>query len=253
MGDLLMIHGVGCDGSAWNRMKPLFEAAGWTCHAPTLFPDQRVKENPPSSLSGLGLQDYIQAMREEARRITLATGKKPAVIGHSMGGLIAQALAESGDVSKAVFLTPAQPKGCAVIGLSVVWTFFNVLLSQDRKKAYKVWKTGFSYGVLNCVPKARHDEIYAGALYDSGRVYGDISDGIEIDETKITLPTLTIAASKDRATLAKAVRKVAAKYAASPVPGDFIEYPQNAHWIVDEPGTEKVVADIAAWLEKAPA
>lgn len=253
MRHLLMIHGVGCDGSSWDRMKPMFEAAGWTCHTPTLFPDQRVKHNPPASLSDLGLQDYIDAMRDEARRIAAVTGAKPAVIGHSMGGLIAQALAENGEVSKAVFLTPAQPKGCAAIGLSVVWTFFNVILSQDRKKAYKVWKTGFSYGVLNCVPKARHDEIYAGALYDSGKVYGDITDGIEIDETKITLPTLTIAASKDRATLAKAVRKVAAKYAVSPVPGDFIEYPENAHWIVDEPGTEKVVADIAAWLEKTPA
>lgn len=246
-----MIHGVGCDGSAWDRMKPLFEAAGWTCHTPTLFPDRRVKENPPANLAELGLQDYIGAMQAEARRIAAATGSKPAVIGHSMGGLIAQALTEKGEVSKAVFLTPAQPKGCAVIGLSVAWTFFNVILSQDRKKSYKVWKTGFSYGVLNRVPKARHDEIYAGALYDSGKVYGDITDGIEIDETRITVPTLTIAASQDRATLAKAVRKVAAKYAASPVPGDFLEYPQNAHWIVDEPGTDLVVADIAAWLEKS--
>ncbi len=253
MRHLLMIHGIGCDGSAWDRMRPLFEAAGWTCHAPTLFPDQRLPENPPSSLSDLGLQDYIAAMQTEARRIARETGAKPAVIGHSMGGLIAQALAEIGDVSRAVFLTPAQTKDCAVIGPSVAWTFFNVILTQDRKKAYKVWKTGFRYGVLNCVPKGRHDEIYAGALYDSGRVYGDISDGIEIDATKITVPTLTIAATKDRATLAKAVRKVAAKYAASPVPGDFLEYAQHAHWIIDEPGTEKVVADISAWLEKAGA
>lgn len=250
MGHLLMIHGVGCDGSAWDRMKPLFEAAGWTCHAPTLFPDRRVRENPPATLSDLGLHDYISAMRAEAARITAMSGEKPAVIGHSMGGLIAQALTESGDVSKAVFLTPAQPKDCAVIGPSVAWTFLNVILSQDRKRAHKVWKTGFRYGVLNCVPKARHDEIYVGALYDSGKVYGDITDGIEIDETRITIPTLTIAATKDRATLAKAVRKVAAKYAASPVPGDFIEYPGHAHWIVDEPGTEKVVADITNWLGK---
>ncbi|MBY9066358.1 alpha/beta hydrolase [Hyphomonas sp. WL0036] len=250
MGHLLMIHGIGCDGSAWDRMKPMFEAAGWTCHAPSLFPDRRVKENPPANLSELGLADYIDAMSAEARRITAETGARPAVIGHSMGGLISQVLAERGDVSRAVFLTPAQTKDCAALGLPVVWTFFNVLLSQDRKKAQKVWKRGFSYGVLNCVPKARHDEIYAGALYDSGRVYGDIADGIEIDEAQVKIPTLTIAATQDRATLAKAVRKVAAKYARSPVPGDFIEYPDHAHWIVDEPGTEKVAADITAWLAR---
>ncbi|HBF89689.1 MAG TPA: alpha/beta hydrolase, partial [Hyphomonas atlantica] len=63
--------------------------------------------------------------------------------------------------------------------------------------------------------------------------------------------TLTIAAGADRATPAKGVRKVGEKYAKSPVAGDFLEYKDNAHWIVDEPGTDKVVADIVAWLERA--
>ena len=82
-------------------------------------------------------------------------------------------------------------------------------------------------------------------------MYGDISDGLTVDESKVAIPTLTIAASKDRATLPKGVRKVAAKYARSPVPGDFIEYPDHAHWIVDEPGTDKVAADILGWLSRA--
>ena len=251
MPTLLMIHGIGCDGSAWDAMKPGFEAAGWTCEAMTLFPDRRVRENPPANLAELGFADYVEAAANEARRLAARDGAKPAVIGHSMGGLIAQVLAERGEVSKAVFLTPAQPKGCAVIGLSVAWTFLNVIAKQDRTQAYKVWKTGFSWGVLNRVPKARHDEIYAGALYDSGKVYGDMTDGISVDASRVMIPTLTIAAGQDRATLPQGVRKVGEKYAASPVKGDFIEYPGHAHWIVDEPGTDKVVADIAGWLRRA--
>lgn len=251
MPTLMMIHGIGCDGSAWDAMKPGFEAAGWTCEAMTLFPDLRLRANPPAGLTQLGLSDFIEAASAEAARLTARDGAKPAVIGHSMGGLIAQVLAERGDVSKAVFLTPAQTKDCAEIGLSVAWTFLNVILQQNRKKSYKVWKTGFRWGVLNRVPKSRHDAIYATALYDSGKVYGDISDGLTIDESRVTIPTLTIAGSQDRATLPKGVRKVAAKYARSPVKGDFIEYPDHAHWIVDEPGTDKVVADIAAWLGRA--
>lgn len=251
MPTLLMIHGIGCDASAWDRMKPIFEAGGWTCEAVTLFADRRVKTNPPESLPELGLADYIDAAAAEAQRLAARDGAKPAVMGHSMGGLIAQVLAERGEVSKAVFLTPAQTKDCAAIGLPVVWTFLNVLLQQDRKKSYKIWKSGFRWGVLNRVPKTRHDEIYAGALYDSGKVYGDISDGITVDEAKVMIPTLTIAASHDRATLPQGVRKVAAKYARSPVKGDFIEYPDHAHWIIDEPGTDKVAADILGWLAGA--
>jgi pimeloyl-ACP methyl ester carboxylesterase len=243
-----MIHGIGCDASAWDAMKPGFEAAGWTCEAITLFPDQRVRENPPASLPKLGLEDYIAASEQAAERLTERDGRKPAVIGHSMGGLIAQVLAERGAVSKAVFLTPAQTKECAVIGLSVAWTFFNVITRRDRTASYRVWKKGFYYGVLNRVPKARRAAIYAGALYDSGKVYGEISDGILVDESKVSIPTLTIAARHDRATLPAGVRKVGAKYARSPVKGDVREYADHGHWIVDEPGTEKVVADISAWL-----
>lgn len=246
-----MIHGIGCDASAWDVMKPGFEAGGWTCEAITLFPDRRVRENPPANLAELGFADFVEASATEARRIAARDGVKPAVIGHSMGGLIAQVLAERGEVSKAVFLTPAQPKDCAVIGLSVVWTFLNVITKQDRTRGYKIWKSGFSWGVLNNVPKARHAEIYAGALYDSGKVYGDMSDGITVDASRVKIPTLTIAAGKDRATVPQGVRKVAAKYAASPVKGDFREYPDHAHWIVDEPGTDKVVADILGWLGRS--
>jgi pimeloyl-ACP methyl ester carboxylesterase len=247
---LLMIHGIGCGGDVWNRMRPGFEAAGWQCTAPTLFPDQRVRENPPPTLPDLGLDDYVKSMADAARGIRDETGMAPAVIGHSMGGLIAQCLVEEGVVSQAVFLTPAQPKGYSAVTLSVAYTFLNVLISRNRSKAYKVWESGFRYGVLNRVPRRRHAEIYADALHDSGKVYGEIADGIEIDESLFKVPTLTIAAGADRATPAKAVRKVGEKYAKSPVPGDFVEYPDNAHWIVDEPGTDKVVADIVAWLDR---
>ena len=247
---LLMIHGIGCTGDVWDRMRSGFEAAGWQCEAPTLFPGKRLKESPPADLPELGLDDYISAMAKEAERMTAETGSAPAVIGHSMGGLIAQCLAEKGLVSQAVFLTPAQPKDCAAVTLPVAYTFLNILLGRDRSKAYKVWRSGFRFGVLNKVPRRRHEEIYAEAVYDSGKVYGDITDGIEIDEARIKIPTLTIAATADRATPAKAVRKVGAKYAKSPVAGDFLEYKDNAHWIVDEPGTDKVLADILSWLER---
>ena len=247
---LLMIHGVGCGGDTWDRMRAGFEAKGWTCHAPTMFPERRVKEHPPADLAELGLDDYISAMADDARRMEKETGQKPAVIGHSMGGLIAQSLAEKGLVSQAVFLTPAQPKDCAGLSLPVIYTFLNILLSRDRTKGYKVWRSGFRFGVVNKVPRRRHEEIYANALYDSPKVYEDLKNSIEVDETLITIPTLTIAAGADRATPASAVRKVGEKYAKSPVAGDFLEYPDNAHWIVDEPGTDKVIADILAWLDR---
>ncbi len=250
---ILMIHGVGCGGEAWGPMQRAFEAAGWRVEAPTLFEDQRTINNPPESLKDLTLTDYIEAMSAKSREIEAETGAKPVIMGHSMGGLIAQNLAARGDASAAIFLTPAQTPDCQVQDLRLMITFWSILKAGKKnvpENSYKVGKFGFKWGVMNEVPKSRHDEIYAQARFDSGKVYRDLTEPSPIDEKTVTIPTLTIGAGKDRATPIKAVRRVGQKYKGAGVPGDYIEYPQHAHWIVDEPGTDKVVADMLEWLDR---
>ena len=250
---LLMIHGVGCGGDVWDRMKRDFAMAGWTCEATTLYPELRTKDNPPAALADLTLPDYFDAATKTANEMAERDGEKPVVIGHSMGGIIAQSLAARSVVRGAIFLTPAAPKGCSVTDLRALRTFWNIV-KVGRKNipggVFKVGPKGFSYGVLNAVDKARHEEIYADALFDSGRVYDDLLNPPDIDEAQISIPTLTIGAKKDRATVIKSVRKIGAKYAKASTPGDYFEYSNHAHWIVDEPGTEQVSADILEWLDQ---
>ncbi|MEL6857477.1 MAG: alpha/beta fold hydrolase [Pseudomonadota bacterium] len=250
---LLMVHGVGCGGEVWNRIKRDFVMAGWTCETPTLFPDLRTKTDPPEMLADLTLSDYVDATGQRVAELTKRDGQPPVMLGHSMGGLIAQKLVEAGQVRAGIFLTPAQPKGCTVTDLRVARTFWSILKGGPKNlpgNVFKVGPNGFRWGVLNCVPDARHDEIYAEALFDSGRVYQDLSDPEPIDASKVTVPTLTIGAKKDRATVIKAVRKVGKKYAGAAYPGDYLEYGSHAHWIVDEPGTEQVTADMLEWLDR---
>ena len=250
---LLMVHGVGCGGDVWDRMKRDFVMAGWTCETPTLFADLRTGSNPPAGLADLTLDDYINAATDHADAITEREGERPVIIGHSMGGMIAQKLVEQGHARGGIFLTPAQPAGCTVTDLRVLRTFWSILKVGQKNVpggVFKVGPSGFRWGVLNAVPKDRHDAIYEQALFDSGRVYQDLANPGPIDESRIVVPTLTIGAAKDRATVIKAVRKVGAKYAKAKVPGDYLEYGRNAHWIVDEPGTEQVSADILEWMDQ---
>lgn len=250
---LLMIHGVGCGGEVWSRMERDFKMAGWDCETPTLFADLRTKSDPPDGLAALTLSDYIEAVRAHAAEITARDGTPPVIIGHSMGGLIAQKLTEMGAVRAGIFLTPAQPEDCTVFDVRVIRTFWNILKVGQKNVpggVFKVGPKGFSWGVLNCVPKDRHAAIYADALFDSGRVYEALGNPDAIDAAKITVPTLTIGAKKDRATVIKAVRKVGAKYAKAAHAGDYYEYANHAHWIVDEPGTEQVSTDILDWLDR---
>jgi alpha-beta hydrolase superfamily lysophospholipase len=250
---ILMIHGLGCGGDAWSVVAPLMASRGWTPYAPTLFPEFRVKENPTGQLSTLSLHDYVEACKLEARNIEKTTGEEPVLMGHSMGGLIVQKLAEQGIGKAAILVTPVCPVDCAVRDVRVLFTFANAVLKGDPKQSYKVWKPGLKWGVLNCVPKERHDEIYSHALYDSGLVYQDLGKPhldqhkvAVVDEQRILCPLLTIGAVKDRATVIASVRKMAQKYAR--IGGDYNEYDDAGHWIIDEPKTGEMVSDICNWL-----
>ena len=258
---ILMIHGVGCGGDVWSRMRTDFESHGWRCEAPTLYQHLRTITAPPEGLSDLCLSDYVRAAADYAKQMAQEEGEPPVIIGHSMGGLIAQNIATSNLVSAAIFLTPAAPHDCASASLAQAFTFANIILAPKKTRttrAYKVWKTGFMWGVVNCVPASRRQDIYDQARYDSGSVYQDLTDlenaagevGV-IDETQIQIPTLTIGAGRDRATPAAMVRKIADKYKKSGTPGDYKEYPHNGHWILDEPGVETVTRDILNWLDVA--
>lgn len=250
---VLMIHGVGCAGSSFDRVRAGLEARGLTCEAPTLFPEFRVARAPSGQLSTLSLHDYIEQASGWARDILRRTGRQPVILGHSMGGLIAQKLAERGQASGAILLTPAQPVDCQVASLKPLWTFANIVLSGQPQKAYKVWRPGFVWGVLNRVDPIHHDAIYAAALYDSGLVYRDLGrpqldphHSCVVDESRVRCPVLTIGAVEDRATVIEAVRKVAAKFAR--VGGDYREYDRAAHWLLDEPRTDEMIGEIAGWM-----
>lgn len=248
-----MIHGVGCGGDAWDVLIPKFEAQDCACTAPTLFPEKRTAENPPDDLKNLRLNDYIEQVQKWAEEIQTETGQKPILIGHSMGGLIAQVLATRDLLEAAIFLTPAAPKDCLKRSATAMITFGNILIQGEEKARHmphKVWERGFSYGVLNRIDKEHHAKIYEKALFDSGQVYGDILDGVEVDESKINIPTLTIGARHDRATPVTGARKMAEKYAKSPVPGDYLEYQNSGHWLVNEPATDQMMTDIIAWLDQ---
>jgi pimeloyl-ACP methyl ester carboxylesterase len=252
----IMVHGVGCTGDVFSRLAPAFRSKGWTVETPTLRPDKRTAGPPPADIHTLRLKDYVADIAALAAKVEADTGQAPVLLGHSMGGMIVQKLAEAGVGRAAVLVTPASPADCrSGASLAQAVTFANILFAgKPETKGHKVWKFGFNWGVLNRVPQAKHAGIYAGAVHDSGGVYQDLAypdrdpdKTATIDERKITIPVLVIGGAQDRATPIADVRRVADKY--KKIGGEYREYPDNAHWIIDEPGTDKVIEDIAAWLD----
>lgn len=250
---VLLIHGYGCGGDVWGPVAERLRAEGYRVEAPTIRSAVRTVDGPKAGLAGLTLADYVAEMSAFAQTLAKETGKKPIVIGHSMGGLIAQKIAEAGHAAAVVLFAPASPADArGKPKLSPVFTFLNLALSpKPQTRAGKMWKPGFKFGVVNAVPAARHDGLYAKLVYDSGQVLADLAwpdkdpnKTAHVDSTKVTAPILVLAGALDRTTPLSDVRLVGAKYATA----DLKEYPNNAHYLIDEPNTMKILDDLIAWL-----
>ncbi|HWW25641.1 MAG TPA: alpha/beta fold hydrolase, partial [Caulobacter sp.] len=250
---ILLIHGYGCAGDVWDPVAERLRDEGYRVVAPTIRSAVRTVDGPRAGLAGLTLADYVAEMSALAQSLAKEDGRKPIVFGHSMGGLIAQKIAEAGHADRLVLFAPASPADArGKPKLSPVFTFLNLALqSKPETRAGKMWKTGFKFGVMNAVPAARHDALYAAMVHDSGQVLADLawphkdpSRTAHVDAAKVTVPMLVLAGALDRTTPLEDVQRVGRKYPAA----DLKIYPNNAHYLIDEPNTMSILDDVIAWL-----
>lgn len=253
---ILMIHGFGCAGDSWAPVAQRLRAEGYRVETPTLRAEQRKVSAPGAGLADLSLADYVADMSALAASLAQQDGEAPVAFGHSMGGMIAQKLAEAGLVAGAVLFAPASPADArGKPKLSPLFAFLNAALAPNPEtKTVKQWKTGFKWGVMNAVPASRHDALYAKMVFDSGRVLANLAwpdkdpnRTVSVDVDRIKVPLLVVAGALDRTTPVDDLRLVGQKYSA--VGGDYVEYPNNAHWLIDEPGTDVILDDVIGWLK----
>ena len=247
---LFCIHGMWGGGYQWDNYRAFFEARGWRCETPYLRHHDVSPDAPPHPDLGItGLLDYAADLEAAVR----ALPEKPVVVGHSMGGLLAQILAARGLADKLVLLAPASPRGITALTASVVKCFLPQFRTWGfwRKPNRPTFEQAV-YAFLHLVPPAEQRALYDRLVHESGRAAFEIGlwpldrrRASEVDPGKVTCPILAVAAEEDRIVPAKVVRKVAARY-----PGAQVrELPGHAHWLIGEPGWEEVAGLVANWLK----
>ena len=114
---IFMIHGMFGGSWCWDHYRAFFEARGDRCLAPDLrHHDAAPGADPHPELGTLSLLDYAADLEAAIRSLD----EKPVIMGHSMGGLIAQILGSRGLASALVLLAPAAPAGIWSVKSTVV-------------------------------------------------------------------------------------------------------------------------------------
>ena len=246
-----MIHGMWGGGWYWDKFQGYFEDKGYNCLTPYLrHHDVNPKDPPPPGIGETSLLDYAEDLQLEIEKLD----EKPILMGHSMGGLLAQILA-SRDLSKAaILIAPASPAGIFALKWSVVKSFMEPLFRWGFwKKPYKISYEKAVYAMMEKLPIDERKYIYNRGVWESGRAGTEIGfwflgiKGAQVDASKLTCPILIVSGSEDKITPAHIVRRVAEKY--KPL-GTYMEIGEHAHWLIREPGWEKIASYIYAWMKE---
>jgi pimeloyl-ACP methyl ester carboxylesterase len=234
---VLLIHGYG--GGAWyfDRYQRFLAEHGYPSYALNLR--GHCGSRPVDDLGRVSFLEYVEDAREVARHLG-----RPVVVGHSMGGLIAQKLAESDAVCAAVLLCAAPPRGISIFSASLALRQVKHLGALLRSRPLAGSRADYDALMFNCIPESERATLFPRFVADSGRVGRELSLGaVPVDERKVRCPMLVISCAEDHYVVPRVARRLARKYAAP-----HWDYPQHGHLPQYEPGWEVLVADIVRWL-----
>jgi len=236
---VLFVHGYFATATVWTAWLSFFAERGVPAYAVNLR--GRVGSKPAIDLGRASVKDFIDDASAVARHV----GAR-AVVGHSMGGLIAQGLAERGDVRAAVLVSPAPPKGITVMSPRLAIKQLKYLPAILRSRPVTPHREDLREIVLNCVPPDLQDAVLDQLVPDSGRAGREMSiTGVAIDVARVRCPMLVVAADEDRFIPRAIAERVARRYGA---PLHLLT--NHGHMNVLEPGWEQLADRVATWIDE---
>jgi pimeloyl-ACP methyl ester carboxylesterase len=157
---VVFIHGLWLLASSWDGWAGAFEAAGYAPVAPGWPDDPETVEEArkdPQALAGKGVGQVAAHFAEVIGRLD----RKPAIVGHSFGGLIAQILAGRGLSVATVAVDPAPFRGVLPLPIPALRSTFPVLANPaNRGRAVTLSFDQFRYSWANGVSEEEARRVY---------------------------------------------------------------------------------------------
>jgi non-heme chloroperoxidase len=157
---VVFVHGLWLLPNSWDRWRSLFEDAGYATLAPG-WPDdpETVAEANanPEVFAGKSIKEVADHFDEVIGKLDV----KPAIIGHSFGGLLTQILAGRGLSAASVAIDPAPFRGVLPLPISALRAASPVLSNPlNRGRAVPLTYDQFRYAFANAVDETEARELY---------------------------------------------------------------------------------------------
>jgi pimeloyl-ACP methyl ester carboxylesterase len=249
---VVFIHGMFMTSSCWEGWIPRFEQAGrpstaleWPGRDATV--EALRARHPDPALRSLRLADVVESHVSAIQAMPV----KPALVGHSMGGLIVQLLLARDLAVAGVAIDSAPPSGVFTAAPSFLranWPMVDPLKPSDEP--HMITFDEFAYAFANTLPEDDQRAAYERyAVPESRHVPRDsLGHAGHVDFAAAHAPLLLVAGGEDHIIPPELNRANHKHYHASPSVTDLMEFPGRDHLTIVEPGWEEVADFTLAWL-----
>jgi non-heme chloroperoxidase len=157
---VVFIHGLWLLPKSWERWAAIFEEAGYTALTPG-WPDDPETVEEANAKPEVFAHKTIGQVADHFETIIKALARRPAIIGHSFGGLLAQILAGRGLSAATVAIDPAPFRGVLPLPFSALKSAWPVLGNPaNRNRAVPLTYDQFRFGFANAVDEDEAKELY---------------------------------------------------------------------------------------------
>lgn len=157
---VVFVHGLWLLDSSWDRWAAFFEEAGYAAVTPGWPGDpasvEQAREHP-EVFANKSVGDIAAYQQQIVERLD----RKPAIIGHSFGGLLVQILAGRGLSAATVAIDPAPSRGVLPLPIAALRSSSAVLANPaNRHRAVSLTFEQFRYGFGNAITEEEATELY---------------------------------------------------------------------------------------------
>jgi pimeloyl-ACP methyl ester carboxylesterase len=266
---VIFIHGLWLHPLSWARWAQVFEAAGYRAMAPGWpgVPDtvEAARANP-GSIAGHGIADVTS----HYAKIIEGLPAKPILIGHSLGGMIAEKLLGQDLAAAAVTIDAARITGALPLPLPSLWSALPAFRSPaGRHRAVSLTAGQFRDSFGSAVDADESDVLHRrwsipapgrplfeaadpgfalhsparaaapGAPHPPARAAATIGNGG---------PLLLIMGGQDRSVPETVTRSALTQYRRSHPGDDLMEFPDRGHSLTIDHGWRAVAGACLDWL-----
>ncbi|MCC6644239.1 MAG: alpha/beta fold hydrolase [Polyangiaceae bacterium] len=240
---VVLVHGICLSGQVWRNWAPALAARGIEAWCPDLraHGDSAGRDE----LKRTSMDDYAA----DIEAVLDAAGSQ-AVVGHDLGGLVAQMIAARRPLRGIALLGSFSSRNVSgTRSITQLWRNLRprYLEAMFRGKPWQPTPDDMAVLALGRLDDAMRAEVTSWMCPESGLAAREVGvAGVPVDEAAIRCPVLVAAMTQDRFTPPPRQRLISQRYRA-----DYVEFAQHAHFPMLEDGWERPAAVVGRWLEEA--